>query len=110
LRAGVMISFLLLAGWSQRSNQNLNSLFASACCLLLFDPFMIFDMGFQLSYLAVLGLFTLYPIWNGIFSINNKFLRVIWQAVLVSRSEEHTSELQSRENLVCRLLLAKKTV
>src|SRR5690606_42051687 len=27
---------------------------------------------------------------------------------LVSRSEEHTSELQSRENLVCRLLLEKK--
>src|SRR5690606_40199813 len=27
---------------------------------------------------------------------------------LQSRSEEHTSELQSRENLVCRLLLAKK--
>src|SRR5690606_41429116 len=26
----------------------------------------------------------------------------------VSRSEEHTSELQSRENLVCRLLLDKK--
>src|SRR5690606_40739227 len=28
--------------------------------------------------------------------------------VLASRSEEHTSELQSRENLVCRLLLEKK--
>src|SRR5690606_39736403 len=27
---------------------------------------------------------------------------------LVTRSEEHTSELQSRENLVCRLLLEKK--
>src|SRR5690606_39919586 len=27
---------------------------------------------------------------------------------VVSRSEEHTSELQSRENLVCRLLLEKK--
>src|SRR5690606_41967011 len=27
---------------------------------------------------------------------------------LESRSEEHTSELQSRENLVCRLLLEKK--
>src|SRR5690606_41069824 len=26
----------------------------------------------------------------------------------ISRSEEHTSELQSRENLVCRLLLEKK--
>src|SRR5690606_40527333 len=26
----------------------------------------------------------------------------------INRSEEHTSELQSRENLVCRLLLEKK--
>src|SRR5690606_41176028 len=30
------------------------------------------------------------------------------QALRESRSEEHTSELQSRENLVCRLLLEKK--
>src|SRR5690606_40906136 len=30
--------------------------------------------------------------------------------LLGARSEEHTSELQSRENLVCRLLLEKKTV
>src|SRR5690606_9587380 len=29
--------------------------------------------------------------------------------VIEQRSEEHTSELQSRENLVCRLLLEKKT-
>src|SRR5690606_41754785 len=29
---------------------------------------------------------------------------------LVPRSEEHTSELQSRENLVCRLLLEKKNL
>src|SRR5690606_40515337 len=30
------------------------------------------------------------------------------QQILQERSEEHTSELQSRENLVCRLLLEKK--
>src|SRR5690606_40594782 len=29
---------------------------------------------------------------------------------IIDRSEEHTSELQSRENLVCRLLLEKKNV
>src|SRR5690606_39899831 len=34
--------------------------------------------------------------------------RVAAVAVLAGRSEEHTSELQSRENLVCRLLLEKK--
>src|SRR5690606_42047498 len=32
-------------------------------------------------------------------------ISTIWQT---GRSEEHTSELQSRENLVCRLLLEKK--
>src|SRR5690606_39451423 len=31
-----------------------------------------------------------------------------WASTRSSRSEEHTSELQSRENLVCRLLLEKK--
>src|SRR5690606_41949506 len=32
------------------------------------------------------------------------------RALPYSRSEEHTSELQSRENLVCRLLLEKKKI
>src|SRR2546430_3855930 len=32
-----------------------------------------------------------------------------WWPATVSRSEEHTSELQSQSNLVCRLLLEKKT-
>src|SRR3712207_8230796 len=34
---------------------------------------------------------------------------LIVPAVLQCRSEEHTSELQSRQYLVCRLLLEKKT-
>src|SRR5690606_30088640 len=32
------------------------------------------------------------------------------QYIVITRSEEHTSELQSRENLVCRLLLEKKNI
>src|SRR6185312_16485834 len=31
-----------------------------------------------------------------------------WRGCAASRSEEHTSELQSRSDLVCRLLLEKK--
>src|SRR5690606_39512897 len=34
--------------------------------------------------------------------------RCSWSVRAHARSEEHTSELQSRENLVCRLLLEKK--
>src|SRR5690606_41948250 len=41
--------------------------------------------------------------------INAKYgLRGIALRTFEQRSEEHTSELQSRENLVCRLLLEKK--
>src|SRR5690606_41030680 len=36
------------------------------------------------------------------------FRAVVVLALVLYRSEEHTSELQSRENLVCRLLLEKK--
>src|SRR5690606_41689965 len=35
-------------------------------------------------------------------------LQAAFRCEAVERSEEHTSELQSRENLVCRLLLEKK--
>src|SRR5690606_42066239 len=39
---------------------------------------------------------------------NLQVVRQLASTVVVIRSEEHTSELQSRENLVCRLLLEKK--
>src|SRR5690606_40028344 len=47
---------------------------------------------------------------------NEHWMITIWKitsayslrTIVRSRSEEHTSELQSRENLVCRLLLEKK--
>src|SRR5690606_39807465 len=41
--------------------------------------------------------------------ISTAFFSVLFAALsFLIRSEEHTSELQSRENLVCRLLLEKK--
>src|SRR5690606_40634500 len=54
------------------------------------------------SFLSYFYMFTdcsIYPIIN----FNSKFVYLCNK-----RSEEHTSELQSRENLVCRLLLEKK--
>src|SRR2546427_5615186 len=38
----------------------------------------------------------------------SKFIPAILGTVVFVRSEEHTSELQSQSNLVCRLLLEKK--
>src|SRR2546430_4997135 len=39
---------------------------------------------------------------------DSRSLRVVMAGAPPSRSEEHTSELQSQSNLVCRLLLEKK--
>src|SRR5256884_5478049 len=41
-------------------------------------------------------------------SVNYRSVIVMGKAEIVERSEEHTSELQSRLHLVCRLLLEKK--
>src|SRR2546430_14951272 len=40
--------------------------------------------------------------------IDNRADGMMWHAASGMRSEEHTSELQSQSNLVCRLLLEKK--
>src|SRR6266700_7931288 len=55
------------------------------------------------------------PIWSAAGSMGGGDLAWIFSASMAGsswscccRSEEHTSELQSRENLVCRLLLEKK--
>jgi len=44
---------------------------------------------------------------GGLWMIINPLAQVAIYALILSRSEEHTSELQSLTNLVCRLLLDK---
>src|SRR3712207_7368149 len=46
--------------------------------------------------------------WGSFITAAINFLIIAW--ILFLRSEEHTSELQSRQYLVCRLLLEKKTL
>src|SRR5690606_39498636 len=49
-----------------------------------------------------------YPVIWPIKNWSGRHQKGYWIGVLRNRSEEHTSELQSRENLVCRLLLEQK--
>jgi competence protein ComEC len=47
--------------WSGRPGLALSSLLASALILTLINPLILWDVGFQLSFLATLGLIVLAP-------------------------------------------------
>ncbi|MFD2743880.1 MULTISPECIES: ComEC/Rec2 family competence protein [Sphingobacterium] len=76
LRAGIMISFLVMGQWYGRRQQSLNALFASGFFILWYDPKMLFEVGFQLSYLAMLGIFLIFPLLRSWYLPRNRWLRV----------------------------------
>jgi competence protein ComEC len=61
LRAGLMGAAVLLALTMETKVKPLGSLFSAAVIILLFDPLLINDLGFQLSFLATLGLIVTLP-------------------------------------------------
>lgn len=61
MRAVLMFSFLIFADVIGRRQNIYNTLAASAFLLLLINPFFIQSLGFQLSYLALVGILYLQP-------------------------------------------------
>ncbi len=62
LRAAVMSSALLLATALGRPNRSVNTLLVAAGVLAIFEPKIVFDIGFQLSVAATYGLVRLSPL------------------------------------------------
>lgn len=56
LRAALMGSLVLLAAFLGRQASALTSLVAAAALLTAFDPMILWDLGFQLSFMAMVGL------------------------------------------------------
>ncbi|TNF50038.1 MAG: ComEC family competence protein [Bacteroidetes bacterium] len=83
LRSVFMFSILILAQLSGRQNVPLNTLFFSAFLLLLIEPNFLFDPGFQLSYLAMIGIFLLYPKIEALFEFRYKWMDYLWKGIAV---------------------------
>jgi len=88
LRATTMFTFLLIAETLNRKHSIYNSIAASAFFLLLFSPNILFSVGFQLSYAAVLSIVYFYPKLNALLNVNNKLLLKIWQLFCVSAAAQ----------------------
>lgn len=89
LRAAIMLSFFLIARSMQREGNMLNTMASSAFLLLLLQPNILFDIGFQLSYFAVLGIVLFFPLFKrlSIFE-SNRFSRIILDSVAISLSAQ----------------------
>lgn len=84
MRSALMISFLIVGELIHRKGFALNSIAASAFVLLLINPNNIYAIGFQLSYVAVVGIVLLQrPIYNLLY-VKNKLLDKLWEITAVS--------------------------
>lgn len=87
LRAIIMALIAILANLWQRPHIGLNALGVSAFCLLLYDPNIRYDIGFQLSYAAVLALMLVYPVLNAYCTekrFPNKGLQKLMSSIMLS--------------------------
>jgi competence protein ComEC len=66
VRATLMFSLLLIGQQVGRSGSPMNTLFFSAFLILLSDPLLLFDIGFQLSYGAMFGIFLFFEKVNSL--------------------------------------------
>lgn len=84
LRASLMFSFIAVAQSIHRKQSIYQAILVSALILILIQPFIIFDIGFQLSFAAVIGIIYLQPKITALITIKNRFLLYIWQIIAVS--------------------------
>ena len=83
-RAATMFSFFIIGQAFQRNRNPYNILAASAFWLLCINPFLLMQVGFQLSYFAVIGIVYFQPKLAQKWVIKNKIGNYFWQLVCVS--------------------------
>jgi len=84
VRAVTMFTFLAIGMSFKRKNVVEFSFISSMFFLLLIKPMFLFDVGFQLSYLAVFGILWTQPKMYAIWKPRFKFVDFFWQLVTVS--------------------------
>jgi competence protein ComEC len=84
LRAVMMFTFVALARPWKQSTNIYNTMAASAFCLLIYDPFFLMSVGFQLSYIAVFGIVFIHPHLYTLWEPRNRILDEIWKVTSVS--------------------------
>jgi competence protein ComEC len=84
MRAATMFSFVAGAGMLNRKTNSYNSLMASLLFLLCVNPLLLFEVGFQFSYLAVFGIVWVQKPLNLLYKPRTKAGSYVWDIISVS--------------------------
>lgn len=87
-RAAFMFSIFIIAYSLHQKNAIYNSIALSALILLVFSPKLLFDVGFQLSYGAVIAIVMLQPRLNSLIRPKTVVGRYAWDIITVSMAAQ----------------------
>lgn len=84
LRSVTMFSFVAIGMYLRRSTNIFHTLLVSMLLILLFEPSFLFDVGFQLSYVALFFILWLQPLLAQLWRPKNKITNYFWEILTVS--------------------------
>ncbi len=84
LRSAVMFTFIVIGKNYFKQSSIYNSLAGSAFLLLCYDPYFLWDVGFQLSYVALIGIVSLQQPIGRLFYSKHNWLTKIWELFSVT--------------------------
>lgn len=83
-RSATMFTFVALGQLLRRNTNVFHSLFASMFILLVINPLLLFEVGFQLSYLAVAGIVLFQPKLAAFYQCRTRVGKYFWELLTVS--------------------------
>lgn len=88
MRAAFMISIYALLSLGHRERMSVNTLAFTAIVMLLVNPLSLYDMGFQLSFMAVLAILLFCPMLERLIPLHvqmeHRWLKILWGMTCVS--------------------------
>jgi len=92
VRSAVMLTVYGLLSIGHRNKMSVNALAFTAIVMLMWNPEWLFDIGFQLSFMAVLAILLFVPMFEDVFSAKylqeHRLVRYLWGIVAVSVSAQ----------------------
>jgi competence protein ComEC len=83
-RSVTMFTFFSAARLTGHRGHPVNAVLVSAFFLVTVHPGRALDVGFQLSYAAILAIVTLHPVLKSLIRLNNPVLKYVWEGACVS--------------------------